>query len=205
MGNEILVGLTGQTGAGKTTVAKLLHRLGYPVLDADAVAREVVEKGSPVLPKLVETFGDDILQENGELDRKKLASRAFASKDKTELLNRITHPAIKERMDELAKEEFAKGAKAVVLDASQLFEAGMDDACKLVVSVVSPDSWRMKRIMERDSLTEEQARQRMNAQHDRQFFIDHSDYVIHNTGTKRDLSNQAREISQYIESAIENE
>lgn len=205
MGKGILVGLTGQTGSGKTTVGRLLKRLGYPVIDADLAAREVTAKGSPVLKELAEAFGEDILQEDGELDRKLLASRAFSGKDKTELLDSITHPAIIKLMDEKAQEEFDNGAKAVVLDASQLFEAGMDDECKLVVSVVAPDSWRMKRIMERDSIDESAAKERMAAQHDRQFFIDHSDYVIHNTGTLRDLSNQAREISQYIERAIENE
>lgn len=205
MEKGILVGLTGQTGSGKTTVGRLLKRLGYPVIDADLAAREVTEKGSPVLKELAEAFGEDILQEDGELDRKLLASRAFSSKDKTELLDSITHPAIIKLMDEKAQNEFDNGAKAVVLDASQLFEAGMDDECKLVVSVVAPDSWRMKRIMERDSIDESAAKERMAAQHDRQFFIDHSDYVIHNTGTLRDLSNQAREISQYIERAIENE
>lgn len=205
MEKGILVGLTGQTGSGKTTVGRLLKRLGYPVIDADLAAREVTAKGSPVLKELAEAFGEDILQEDGELDRKLLASRAFSSKDKTELLDSITHPAIIKLMDEKAQNEFDNGAKAVVLDASQLFEAGMDDECKLVVSVVAPDSWRMKRIMERDSIDESAAKERMAAQHDRQFFIDHSDYVIHNTGTLRDLSNQAREISQYIERAIENE
>lgn len=205
MGNGILVGLTGQTGAGKTTAGRLLKRLGYPVLDADLVAREVTQKDSPVLNDLAEAFGPDIIQENGELDRKLLAARAFETKEKTEQLNRITHPAIAKRMEEMAQQEFEAGAKAVVLDASQLFEAHMDDSCKLVVSVVSPDSWRLKRIMERDSLSEEEARRRMSAQYDRQFFIDHSDYVIHNTGTLRDLSNQAREISEYIERAAENE
>lgn len=205
MGKGILVGLTGQTGSGKTTVGRLLKRLGYPVIDADLAAREVTEKGSPVLQELAEAFGEDILQEDGGLDRKLLASRAFSGKDKTELLDSITHPAIIKLMDEKAQTEFDNGEKAVVLDASQLFEAGMDDECKLVVSVVAPDSWRMKRIMERDSIDESAAKERMAAQHDRQFFIDHSDYVIHNTGTLRDLSNQAREISQYIERAIENE
>lgn len=205
MEKGILVGLTGQTGSGKTTVGRLLKRLGYPVIDADLAAREVTAKGSPVLKELAEAFGEDILQEDGELDRKLLASRAFSGKDKTELLDSITHPAIIKLMDEKAQNEFDNGAKAVVLDASQLFEAGMDDECKLVVSVVAPDSWRMKRIMERDSIDESAAKERMAAQHDRQFFVDHSDYVIHNTGTLRDLSNQAREISQYIERAIENE
>lgn len=205
MGNGILVGLTGQTGAGKTTVGRLLKRLGYPVLDADQAAREVVKKGSPVLEELAKAFGEDIIQGNGELDRRLLASRAFENPEKTKLLDSITHPAIDKLMDEWAGKEFTDGAKAVVLDASQLFEAGMDDRCKLVVSVVAPDSWRRKRIMERDKIDEAAARERMAAQHDRQFFIDHSDYVIHNTGTLRDLSNQAREISQYIESAVENE
>lgn len=204
MGNRhtVIVGLTGQTGAGKSTVASLLYGYGFAVVDADQTARSVTEKGSPVLKELAQFFGADILNGDGSLDRARLAARAFSSQEGTELLDSITHPEIVRRMLAQAEEAFLEGYEAAILDASQLFEAGLDSRCGLIISVVAPDRRRLARIMERDGIDAEAAKKRMQAQHDREFFEENADYVIHNTGTLEDLADQVREIAGIIEKTI---
>ncbi len=173
-----VIGLTGLTGAGKGYVAKYLKSLGCFVSDTDKIARQVVEPGSPVLDKLSAVFGKDIIKNDGTLDRKLLAYRAFSDKLKTEKLDEIMHPAIlKISFDEI-DDALNEGAKAAVMDASQLFESGADKKCDVVISVLCPEEIRLKRIMDRDSVTEEQAKRRMSAQLDEKFFIDKSDYIV---------------------------
>lgn len=166
------IGLTGPTGAGKGYVCEKLKALGFKIISADEMARQVVEKNSPILPILAKEFGQDII-ENGELNRQLLASRAFLSKDKTEKLNSIMHPAIIELC-------VSKADGLTVFDAPQLFEAGAQNLCYKIVSVLASRETRIKRIVERDSITTQQALQRMSAQYDDEFFKANSDFVIYN-------------------------
>ncbi len=168
------IGLTGGTGAGKGYVCDYLKSLGFNIIDSDLVAREVVQKGSPLLQRLADEFGDDIIA-NGELDRKLLAGRAFSDKGRTEKLNSIMHPAIIDRCKELAN-------GLTVLDAPQLFEAGAENLCYKIIAVTAPTEIRISRIKSRDGLSDEQARQRIAAQFDDEYYIKHSDFVIINDG-----------------------
>ena len=192
MRKAIVIGLTGQTGAGKTTVADGLRHFGYQVIKADEIARLVTEKGSPVLQELAAVFGADILTEDGSLDRALLAERAFAS-EILRLINKKINGA------------FFDGYEGVILDASQLFESGLNERCTLVVSVVAPEDVRLKRIMERDGISEEKARLRMSAQYPEEFFRTHSNYVIENTGTAEDLKLQLRQLAGLFEQHIAGE
>ena len=193
MKNGSIIGLTGQTGAGKTTVARLFSEYGYPVVDADKTARMVTEKGSPVLETLAETFGREILFPDGTLNRPELAKRAFADRTHTEALDRITHPAIVALMRKQAQEAFASGVEAVVFDASQIFESGLERECAAVVSVVAPETLRRQRIMERDGISREAADARMGAQHDQTFFREHSDFLVENAGSPEELREAVQE------------
>lgn len=175
----IIIGLTGQTGAGKTSVGKVLSQKGCEVIDTDKIAREITEKGSPVLSSLSEAFGEDIL-EKGELNRKLLASRAFASRENTEKLNAITHPEITKRVTARIEKAFRKGKKAAVIDAAALFESGEDKLCDFTVAVICPEDIRFKRIMKRDGITAEQAQRRIKAQHGEQYYIHKADMIIRN-------------------------
>ncbi len=121
MRKAIVIGLTGQTGAGKTTVADGLRHFGYQVIKADEIARLVTEKGSPVLQELAAVFGKDILKEDGTLDRALLAERAFATPEETKLLNGVTHPEILRLINKKINGAFFDGYEGVILDASQLF------------------------------------------------------------------------------------
>lgn len=205
MRKAIVIGLTGQTGAGKTTVAEGLRHFGYQIIKADEVARLVTEQGSPVLTSLAFTFGADILKEDGSLNRALLAERAFASPEQTKKLNEITHPEILRLINKKVNGAFFDGYEGVVLDASQLFESGLNERCSLVVSVVAPEDVRLRRIMERDHLTEEKARLRMNAQYPEEFFRTHSDYIIENTGTAEELKLQLRQLAGLFEQHISGE
>lgn len=177
---QYIIGLTGQTGAGKSTVAKILEKNGLFIINADSVAREVVQKGEPTLSELARSFGGDIINEDGTLNRKLLANRAFSSRENTDLLNSITHPAITERIRLKISQAFENGEKAVVIDAPQLFESGENELCDFVVTVTAPLEVRLNRIMNRDGVTEDEARFRINAQLSEEYYIKNSDIVIRN-------------------------
>ena len=174
-----IVGLTGLTGAGKSFVARsIAEKTGAAIVDCDLIAREVVEPGSPVLDKLAEHFGGDIVKD-GVLDRALLASRAFADPASTELLNSLTHPEIIRLTLERA-EQLAETHDTVLIDAPQLFESGLDRYCDRIVAVVAPKKTRLRRIMERDGLTREEALRRMSRQLDEEEIVRRSDEVIEN-------------------------
>lgn len=180
----LIVGLTGQTGAGKGLFCKaLLDYDGICCLDTDKIAREVVEKGQPALNELAEYFGNEILNNDGTLNRKKLASVAFCDKEKHRKLNEITHFYIKQKT--LQRADLAKkmGAVAVIIDAPLLFESGLDKVCDFTVGVICPPDIRLDRIMKRDGIDEENAKIRMNAQPCDEFFREKCTYVLENDTT----------------------
>lgn len=156
------VGLTGGIGSGKSTVAARLAEHGATVIDADKLAREVVEPGTPGLAALVEAFGDDILGADGALDRPALAAKAFASEESRQRLNGITHPLIRDRTIELMAGAPADGI--VVHDVPLLVEGGMSAAYHLVLNVDAPVETRVQRLVEARGLAEEDARARIAAQ-----------------------------------------
>lgn len=176
----LLIGLTGQTGAGKSTVAARLRDHGLTVIDADQAARAVMRPGGAVLAALSEAFGADILLPDGSLDRARLARRAFSSPERTTLLNRLTHPAIIQKMHEAIGRAFLGGEKAVVLDAPQLFESGENRSCGLIIAVIAPEALRIERIMQRDQISEESARLRANAQKSEAYYRAHADLLVRN-------------------------
>lgn len=177
----IKLGLTGPTGAGKSTVARLLEQNGIPLVDADAIARTVTEKGSPVLSALADTFGKDILFPDGSLDRRALAAVAFFSKENTEKLNAVSHPAILARIRRALAD--ATG-DTVVLDAPLLFETGLDALCDHTVAIVADEAVRLARITARDSISEEAAKKRMAVQPDTAFYAARADILLYNNGDR---------------------
>ncbi|MCQ2463409.1 MAG: dephospho-CoA kinase [Clostridia bacterium] len=193
-----LIGLTGQTGAGKSTVADILQKNGYYIIDGDAVARQVVEKGSPVLCGLAARFGSDIIKNDGCLDRALLASRAFADRESTQALNEITHPAIIKKSLEMAQKAFENGFRYAVFDAAGLFESGIDRQCECVIYVTAPQSVRLSRIIQRDGISVEAAMKRICAQYNDEYYLSRSDYVIENEELEK-LEEKTRQIISLIE------
>ena len=190
-----LICLTGKTGAGKSTVSKMLEGFGAFIIDGDKVAREVLNLSPDLELKLKAAFGSDIY-ENGVLLRKELAKRAFSSHENTELLNSIFHPVINKRLFELSNEAFKTHSVAVV-DAAAVIESGFYKSCDCLITVYAPESIRLERIMRRDSLTKEEAMRRINAQKDDEFYFSKSDIIINNF-PPHDLSSQLENVKKVI-------
>lgn len=194
----MVVGLTGQTGAGKTTVCRIFQENGFTVINADLIARQVLEHDLPCLRELVDCFGTTILTEDNNLDRHKFADIVFSDKNKLELLNSICYPYITSEILNLIRFNSDNGHKLILLDAPTLFESRADDFCEIIISVISKEDIRLKRIVKRDGISKESALKRMASQLSEQFFVDRSDFIIKNNKTITNLNEVAKEVSDKI-------
>lgn len=198
MGEMVIIGLTGPTGAGKSALCDVAARFGCRGVDCDVLARQAVEPGMPALEKLAEAFGSDIIREDGTLDRGKLAKRAFPTPEGRDLLNSIVHPAVIDLLEEIILQSGEEGASGVIVDAPLLFESGLDRRCRTVIAVVAPDDFRMERIMARDGIDAEGARLRMKAQHPCEYYSERAEYTIVNDGTLQQLYQRAEAVLRDI-------
>ncbi|OMQ10243.1 dephospho-CoA kinase [Corynebacterium amycolatum] len=189
------VGLTGGMGSGKSTVARRFAELGAVIIDADQIARDVVEPGEPALAELAEAFGEGILLDDGSLNRGELAKRAFVSAEKTELLNSITHPRIEQRTEEQFN---AAGDAIIVFDSPLLIEMGQSEAQDLVVVVHTPVEVRLDRLVESRGVDREDAKQRIAKQISDDKRLQCADVVMENSGTEEDLVRQVDRIWERI-------
>ena len=176
---SIIIGLTGPTGAGKSTAAAAAKDFGLQVIDCDKSARAATEKGTDGLKALVSAFGDKILLPDGSLDRKALAAAAFASPQKTELLNKTILPHIVRLV--LAEAE----GKNVLLDAPTLFESGLDSVCTAVIAVSADAEIRKERIIRRDGLSPDAANLRINAGKTDEYYKQKADYFLYNNSDEK--------------------
>ena len=186
-----LIGLTGQSGAGKSTVLRYLEKAGFASFDSDGAVRQLYTPGSPCLRAVAAEFGNDILLGDGSLNRGLLAQRAFSSRENTRRLNGLVHPFVTAMLLKKIKEE---RPESLVIDAPQLFESDIDAMCDIIISVTAGDDIRLKRIISRDRITEAQAIQRMNAQLGEDFFRANSDFVIENNDSEAELSAKTAQI-----------
>lgn len=186
----LMVGLTGGIGAGKSTVTAVLAEAGAVIVDADLIAREVVEPGSAGLAMLVAEFGEDILGPDGALDRAALAARAFIDAERTAALNAITHPLIGERTAELFGS--APEDAIVVHDMPLLVEGGMAPAYHLVIVVDTPAEVRLRRLVEQRGMPEDDARARMARQATDEDRRAAADILIDNSGDRQTVEDLTR-------------
>ena len=175
----MIIGLTGGTGTGKSSVCDFFRKRGYLIIDADIVSREVCAKGEKCLGEIADFFGNGILDKEGNLMRRALGDIVFNDKSKLETLNQITHKHIKARIEEII---LANKDKNIVLDAPLLFEAGLDGICDIKVCVLSDRLNRARRIMTRDGISETQALARIDSQQHDDFYISRCQVVIYNNG-----------------------
>lgn len=179
------IGLTGGIASGKSVVASRLRELGAVLVDADALAREVVEPGTPGLAQVVRAFGEEMLGADGALDRARLGALVFGDPDRLATLNSIVHPLVRERAAALIAA--APFGAVVVQDIPLLVETGQGSNFHLVLVVDAPDDLRVQRMVEHRNMTEEQARSRMAAQAGRDVRLAAADVVLDNSGTTQEL------------------
>ena len=190
------VGLTGGVASGKSTVAAILAELGAVVIDADKLAREVVEPGTPGLAAVVEEFGQDVLGDDGGLDRAALGAVVFADEEKRRRLEGILHPLIRARSKEIEAE--AGDHDLVVHDIPLLAESGQADRFEAVIVVDVPEETQVERMTGQRGWTEEDARSRITAQAGRDERRAIATYVIDNTGTRDDLRERVAEVVEML-------
>lgn len=189
-----VLGLTGQSGAGKSKAAEAFSACGAYVSDCDRTYRDLLYKNSPLIKEIKKAFPSVI--KRGALDRTALSAIVFSDKEKLALLNRITHKAILEDVRRQLKQAYADGYKFAVVDASQLFEADFDRECTAVIGVCAKEQTRIERIMKRDGISEEQARARLGSQHNEDFFRVYCDRIIDNDGDENQLYEKAAKIAE---------
>ncbi|MGK4004825.1 dephospho-CoA kinase [Sorangium sp. So ce1036] len=190
----VLFGLTGGLGSGKSTVAARFRAQGLPVIDADALAREVVARGTEGLAEVVRALGPEVLQPDGSLDRARVAAMVFSDPDRRRQLNAIVHPRIAALTAERAAAIEARGEPLACYEAALLVENRLADAFRPLVVVAVPEEIQVARAMARDGATEAQVRARLAAQLPLADKVALADYVIDNAGERAATERQADEV-----------
>lgn len=188
-----IIGLTGGIGSGKTTVSDYLISRGYPVLDADRIAREIVLPGSEMLIRLAAVFGEEIIREDGSLDRRKLGDIVFSDPEKKKTLDSLMHTEILELIHERIY-RFRESAEVIFIDAPLLFETGLDKSVNEIWVVDVDNETRIKRIMERDGLKRDEILKRISTQMTREEKNRRADVILDNTGDQEALYRQIEQL-----------
>ena len=175
-----VIGLTGMSGAGKSTACKAFRTEGFDIIDCDSICREIVEKDKPCLNEITEAFGSAVLNPDGSLDRAETGRIIFSDSEKRRLLNGIMYPYVSYIV---IKTIIGMDKGFVMLDAPTLFESGIDSICDSIVSIVAEKQVLLQRIQNRDCISREQAENRLASQHDKGFFSERSEYLIENNGS----------------------
>lgn len=196
----LVIGLTGGIASGKSTVANYLKEKGLTVIDADIEARLAVEIGEPAYYKIIETFGEEILQVDKKIDRVKLGHIIFNDEEKRKQLNGIVHPEVRKRMNDKKEEGIKRGEKIIVLDIPLLFESKLTYMVDKTLLVYVDEEIQLKRLMVRNQLSKEDALARINAQMPLKDKIKLADEVVNNNGTLEETFAQVEQILSKWES-----
>lgn len=192
-----IIGITGRSGCGKSSATNFLARQGYPCIDADRIARNVLLPGSPCLEKLQTYFGQDILEADGTLKRRLLADRAFATPEGTRVLTEITQPEILRRIEERLRQAQASGAGMAFVDGAVIVGTPFEPRCDALVLITAPYETSVQRICARDGISPEMARRRLDAQTSLDTLRAAATIEIVNDGTAEQLENK---VEAYLES-----
>ncbi|KAG4076425.1 hypothetical protein HA402_005868 [Bradysia odoriphaga] len=194
-----IVALTGGISTGKTSVSKVFKENGIPVVDADQIAREVVEPGKPAWKKIKAEFGDAVFHDDGTINREALGKLIFDDVDKRRFLNSITHPEIHRRIYIDVIKCFVAGHNFVVVDLPLLFETGvMIQYCHKIITVTCEEDLQLTRLMDRNKLSEADAKKRIAAQMPLELKCSQSHFVIENSGSLSDTEQQALKILEVL-------
>lgn len=177
--SKFVFGITGGTGAGKSTVSEYFRKLGVNVIDADVVSRRVTERGMPCLAELTEEFGIEILNDDMTLNRRLLGNIVFSQTDKLERLTDITHKYIKEYIE---REINGTSGDIAAIDGAVIIGSPVMELCEKTVVVTADEETRLKRIMRRDGISEKAARARISSQMTAEKYLEYADYIVENNG-----------------------
>lgn len=194
----LIVGLTGSIATGKSTVADIFEELGAYRIDTDRLARLVVEPLQPAWEAITRFFGTGVLDASGSLDRKKLADIIFAEPEKREILNKLTHPAVRTLLREELARARESGAGIVLVEVPLLYEAGFDSEVDYVIVVKTTEKTQLSRLLSREDLSEEAARLRIEAQMPLQEKVARADYLIDNDGPPAKTREQVEKVWQLL-------
>ncbi|UTV31752.1 dephospho-CoA kinase [Bacillus altitudinis] len=177
----LVIGLTGGIASGKSTVSQMIKEKGIRVVDADVIAKEAVSKGSAALHQIVQTFGEEVLLPNGELNRQQLGAIIFSDEEKRKKLNAIVHPEVRKEMLEQRDEGVSNQETFVVLDIPLLFESKLEGLVDRIIVVYTTPDLQLSRLMNRNDLSEEEALKRIHSQQPLEEKCQKADRVIENT------------------------
>ena len=188
-----IVGITGNSGAGKTTVCNILkEKYAAHIIDADEIARKLSKKGTMYLQSIVEYFGHDIIDNRGELKRKELANLIYENEEKRNGLNELTfNYVVREIKNNINR---LKDKELIVINAPLLFESNLDQLCDLVIGVIADEESKIERICNRDKIDEEVAKKRLNIQKNNEYIKEKADYIIYNNASIEELEKQIEKI-----------
>lgn len=190
----MIIGLTGSIASGKSTVSNMLSKLGFPIIDADLIARIVVEKGSKTLDSITETFGEEVRADDGSLHREKLGEIIFTNPSKRKQLNDIIHPAIRAEMLRQKEELIKEGHPTIVMDIPLLFESKLSHYVDKILVVTVTEEIQLARLMARNNYSLEEAKARIQSQLPLSIKEKGADAVIYNNGTIESTEEQLNKI-----------
>ena len=193
-----IIGITGNSGSGKSTVCEIIkENYNAKIIDADKVAKRLTSSDTEYLKEIIKTFGKSILDENKKLNRKKLSDIVFNSKEKKILLDKLTFKYV---VEEIKKEiKNVQNCDYILLDVPLLFESNLDEICDLTVGVIASEDVKIKRIMQRDNISLEKAKSRLNSQSKEEFYIKNCDYIINNKEKIDEIINQINKIFKTLQ------
>ena len=187
-----IIGVTGTSGSGKSEVCKILvEKYNAELIDADQIAKKLSQKGTIYFNSIVESFGNEIIDQKGELNRKKLANIIYEDKKKREELNKLTFLYVVEDIKKMINKT---KKKIMIVDAPLLFESRLDQICDFVISIIADPEVKIERICKRDGITKQEAKKRLQAQAPNSFFIENSDYILWNNKEIEDVKKQIEEL-----------
>ena len=191
---RLVVGLTGMSGAGKSTVCSVFAENGFEIIDCDLCSREIAEPGMSALNELSERLSPELIREDGSLDRRKTAELIFNDPEKRALFNKIIYPYITYNI----AEKLRRAGKYSLLDAPTLFEARLELLCGSIVSVTADISVCAERITARDNIPRELAEARLRSQHSAEYYRERCDYCLENNGTREQLYSAAERVARLL-------